>query len=84
MFSYVALTFRCLSNFYQCFIRGFKWIAIPLTSMLKMTESSDLALRKLGTDEVVGIGGRADKTVVDLSKLSKSRRIVKSRKTSKT
>ena len=51
--------------------------------MLKMTGSSDLALRKLGTDEVVGGSGRADETVVDLSKSSKSQRIVKSRKTSK-
>ena len=63
--------------------RGFRWIAAPLTSMLKTTGSSDLAPRELGTDEVVGGGGRADETVVDSSKLSKSRRIVESRKTSK-
>ena len=51
----------------------FRWIAAPLTSMLKMTGSSDLAPRELGTDEVVGGSGRADETVVDLSKSSKSR-----------
>ena len=86
MFSYVALTFGCLSDFYRRFIQGFRWIAAPLTSMLKTTGSSDLAPRELGTDEVVGGGGRADETVVDLSKLSKcqkSQRIVKSRKISR-
>ena len=77
VFNYVALTFGCLSDFYRRFIQGFRWIATPLTSMLKMTGSSDLAPRKLGTDEVVGGSGRADETVVDLFKLSKSRRIVK-------
>ena len=83
MFSHVALTFRRSSDFYQRFIQGFRWIATPLTSMLKTTGSSDLAPRELETDEVVGGGGRADETVVDSSKSSKSRRIVKSRKTSK-
>ena len=58
-------------------------MATPLTSMLKTIRSSDLAPRELGTDEVVGGGGRADETVVDSSKSSKSQRIVKSRKTSK-
>ena len=43
-----------------------------------------MAPRELGTDKVVGGVGRPDETVVDLSKLSKSRRIVKSQKTSKT
>ena len=77
MFSYVALTFRCSPNVYRRFIQGFRWIATPLTSMLKTTESSDLAPRELGTDEVVGGGGRADETVVDSSKSSESRRIFK-------
>ena len=45
--------------------------------MLKTTGSLDLAPRELGTNEVVGGGGRADETVVDSSKSSKSRRIVK-------
>ena len=83
MSSHVALTFKCSSNFYRHFIQGFRWIAAPLTSLLKTTGSSDLAPGELGTDEVVGGSGRADETVVDSSKLSKSRRIVKSRKTSK-
>ena len=80
MFNHVALTFGCLSDFYRRFIQGFRWIAASLTSMLKTTGSSDLAPRELGTDEVVGGSGRADKTVVNLSKLSKSRRIVKKSK----
>ena len=77
MFNHVALTFGCLSDFYRRFIQVFRWIAAPLTSMLKTTRSSDLAPRELETDEVVGSSGRADETVVDLSKLLKSRRIVK-------
>ena len=40
--------------------------------MLQTTGSSDLAPKELGTDEVVGGGGRADETVVDSSKWSKS------------
>ena len=48
-----------------------------------MTRSLDLAPRELETDEVVSGGGKADKTIVDLSKLSKSWKIIKSRKTSK-
>ena len=56
---------------------------VPLTSMLKTIGSSDLAPRELGIVEVVGGSDKADKTVVDSSKSSKSQRIVKSRKTSK-
>ena len=78
MFSHVALTFKCSSDFNQCFIQGFRWIAAPRTSMLKTTGSSNLVPRELGTDEVVEGGGRADETVVDSSKSSKSQRIVKS------
>ena len=48
-----------------------------------MTGSSDLALRELETDEVVGSGGKADETVVDLSKSSKVEESSKVRKTSK-
>ena len=77
MFSHVTLTFRCSSNFYRHFIQGFRWIVAPLASMLKTTGSLDLAPRELGTDEVVGDGGRADETVVDLSKLSKVRKTSK-------
>ena len=72
MSSHVALTFRYLSDFYRRFIQGFRWIAASLIPMLKTTRSLDLAPRELGTDEVVGGGGRADETVVELSKLSKS------------
>ena len=65
-------------NFYRCFIQGFSKIAVPLTSMLKTTGSSEkLALRAFGAgnDEVVGgDGGKADKTVVNLSKNEKSRK----------
>ena len=53
------------------------FLLAPLTSMLKTTGSSNLALRELGTDKVVGGGGRADETVVDSSKWSKIRRKVK-------
>ena len=60
--------------------RVFRWIAAPLTSMLKTTGSSNLASRELEIDEVIGGGSRADETVVDLSKSSKSRRIVKKSK----
>ena len=52
--------------------------------MLKTIGSSDMAPKELGTNEVFGGGGRADETVVDLSKLSKSRKVVKSQKISKT
>ena len=83
MFSHVTLTFRFLSNLYRRFIQGFKWIAAPLTSMLKTTGSSDLAPKELETDEVIGGGSRADKIVVDLSKLSKVRKLSKIWKTSK-
>ena len=44
----------------------------PLTSMLKTTGSSDLVLRKLGTDKVVGGSGRVGETVMDSSKSSKN------------
>ena len=74
MFSHIERTFRCLSDFYRRFIQGLKWIAASLTSMLKMTRSSDLAPRELGIDEAVGGGGRADETVMDLSKSSKVRK----------
>ena len=72
MSSHVVLTFRCLSDFYRRSIQGFSKIVAPLTSMLKTTESLDLAPRELRTDEVVGSSGRADEMVVNLSKSSKS------------
>ena len=45
--------------------------------MLKTIGLLDLAPKELGTNEVIGGGGKADETVVDLSKSSKSRKIVK-------
>ena len=55
------------ANFYQRFIRGFSRIVTPLTSMLKMTGSLDLAKRD-NDNEVVG--GGSDK---NLSKSKKSK-----------
>ena len=74
MFSHVALTFRCSSDFYRRFIQGFNRIAVPLTSILKTTRSFGLSTLKAfraENNEVVGGGGRADETVIDSSKLSK-------------
>ena len=81
MFSHTALTFRYSSDFYRRFIQGFSRIAAPFTSILKTTRSSGLSAPKAfkaENDEAVGGGGRADETVVNSSKSSKSRRIVKS------
>ena len=44
----------------------------PLTSMLKTTELSNLASRELGTNEVVGGGGKADDRNLSKSKKSKN------------
>ena len=40
--------------------------------MLKTTRLLDLAPRELGTDEIVGGDAKADKTVIDSFKSSKS------------
>ena len=62
-------------NFYRRFIKGFNRIAAPLTSLLKTTRSSDSASKAFRADdnEVVGGGGRANETVVNLSKNNKFR-----------
>ena len=60
------------ANFYQRFIQGFSRIAVPLTSMLKTTESSNLALKELGADKVVRGGRKANDKNLSKSKMSKN------------
>ena len=66
------------ANFYRRFIQSFSRIAAPLTSMLKTTGSFEESAPKVfraGNNEVVGGGsGRADETVVNLSKNKKSKK----------
>ena len=69
-----------IPNFYQRFIRSFSKIAILLIFLLKTTGLSKLAPKAFRADDskVVGGGkGRADETVVDLSK-SKNKKSRKS------
>ena len=58
------------ANSYQRFIRSFSKIAALFTLPLKATGSSNLVLKAFRADdnEVVGVDGRANKTVVNLSK----------------
>ena len=67
------------ANFYQRFIQGFSKIAAPLTFLLKTTglsdESASKAFRTDDNEVVGGGGGRADETVVDLSKSKKTRNL---------
>ena len=58
------------ANFHRRFIWGFSRIAALLTFMLKTTGSSDLASKAFRADgnKVVGVAGRANKTVKDSSK----------------
>ena len=67
------------ANFYWRFIQGFSRIAAPLTSILKTIGwSEELAPRafRTGNKEIIGGGeGRANETVVDLSKNKKSRKL---------
>ena len=62
------------ANFYWRFIQGFSRIAALLTFLLKTTKlSKELTPKafRANDDEVVGIGDRANKTVVNLSKNQK-------------
>ena len=63
------------ANFYQCFIQGFCRIAVLLISQLKATGLSYLVPKafKADNNEVVRIGDRANRTVVNSSKNEKSR-----------
>ena len=79
--SHVVLTFRCSPNFYRGSIQGFSKIAAPLTLMLRTSSSTDssTSVTQIAV-EYNGIDGGGDKSV---KKSSESRRIVKSRKTSR-
>ena len=81
MSSIVALTFRYSSDFYRRFIQGFNKIATLLTSMLRTSSSTDssTSMTQIAVEDD-GVDGGSGKLV---EKSSKSRRIVKSRKTSK-
>ena len=63
------------ANFYQRFNQGFSKIAAPLTLLLKAIRLSDLGPKMFKRDDnkVVGVGGRANKMVVNLFKNNKSR-----------
>ena len=68
--------FISFDNFYRCFIQSFSKIAVPFTSMLKITKLFELALKAFRVDdEIVGSinSDGANKTVVDLSKSKKSK-----------
>ena len=57
------------ANFYQRFIKGFSKIAILFISLLKITKSSNLALKtfKSNNNKVVSdSNSRANKTVINL------------------
>ena len=69
------------AKFYWCFIQGFNKIAILLIFLLKTTGSSkELASKafKADNDEVVNGGGsRANRTIMNLSKNKKSRKLMR-------
>ena len=58
------------ANFYWHFIQNFSRIAAPLTLLLKVMGSSDLALKVFKADDnkIVEDDNRANKTVVNLFK----------------
>ena len=66
------------ANFYQHFIQGFSRIATPLTSLLKRIKLSKLATKMFRADDnniVDDNGSRANRTVMNLSKNKKSRKL---------
>ena len=73
--------FLGFANFYRRFIQGFSKIAVPLTSMLKTTVSSQVlvANKVLAADEVDGVEG-GDELIEKCGKSSKTGKLSKSRK----
>ena len=72
---YDVQVFINFANFYWCFIQSFSRIVVLLISFLKMTGLLDLALKAFKADgnEVVKVGGKANKIIKDLSKSKKSK-----------
>ena len=67
------------ANFYQRFIKGFNRIAVPLTTMLKITGSSVVSASRVDDDEVVGGKGTVDRNAIGWSDVSKKSAKSKSR-----
>ena len=66
------------ANFYRHFTQGFSRIAILLTFLFKTTGSSKSVPKIFETDDnkvVGGDGGRANRTVMNLAKNEKSRKL---------
>ena len=65
------------ANFYQRFIQGFSRIATLFILLLKATRLLDLAPKafRANNNEVIGIGGRANRMIVNLSKNKKFRNL---------
>ena len=65
------------TNFYQYFIQSFSRITALFTLLLKATGLLDWAPKTFGADnnKVVRVGGRANRTVMNLSKNEKSRNL---------
>ena len=63
------------ANFYQRFIQSFSRIVASLISILKITGSSDSALKlfRAYDDKVVRVDGRANETFKNLSKSKKTK-----------
>ena len=69
--------FISFANFYQYFIQSFSKIATLFTLLLNAIRSSDLAPKTVRAvdNEVVRIGDRANKIVINLSKNKKFRNL---------